>query len=64
METLALALALNHYETADGSRQTAVSPALHRLPAAVRHLPYLFITYAVEIEGDAPLFFFAEAVDD
>ncbi len=45
METLALAVVLNH-ETADGGRRS------------------LFITYAVEIEGDTPLTFFPEAVDD
>ena len=26
--------------------------------------PFLFVTYAVEIEGEAPLIFIAEAVDD
>ncbi len=64
METFALALALNHYETAVGSRQSAVAPARISLPSALRALPSCFITFAVEIEGDAPLYFFAEAVDD
>lgn len=64
METLALALALNHYETAVGSRQTAVPSAHIPLPSAVCGLPTCFITFAVEIEGDTPLYFFAEAVDD
>ena len=64
METLALALALNHYETAFDSRPAAVAPVRIPLPAAICGLPTCFITFAVEIEGDAPLYFFAEAVDD
>lgn len=78
METLALTVFVNQ-ETAVGSRQSAVTPTRYPLPSAVCGLPTCFITFAVEIEGDAlrrsaaspaqddtatPIYFFAEAVDD
>ena len=37
------------------------------MPRALPHrfeTPFLFVTYAVEIEGEAPLIAVAEAVDD
>ncbi len=70
METPVLAALLNQ-ETADHGPQTAVPPTRVQLRSAVRGLPsalcgvrFVFVTYAVEIEGDAPLFCFAEGVDD
>ncbi len=63
METLALTAFVNH-QTADGSRQPAVPATRIVLPPALRRLPSLFITFAVEIEGDAPLYFVTEAIDD
>jgi hypothetical protein len=41
----------------------AAAPTRLRAAAVVRPR-FAFVTYAVEIEGDAPLWFFAEAVDD
>ncbi len=63
METLVLAALLNH-ETADHGLQTAVLPTRAQLRSAVRGLQSVFVTCAVEIEGDAPQFCFAEGVDD
>ena len=64
METLAFALVLNHREAADGGPQTAVPHTRLQPRSAVGGLRSQLITYAVEIEGDAPLIAFAEAVDD
>lgn len=64
METLSLAVVMNH-ELADRGPQTAFLAAGVRLRSVVRDLPSpLFITYAIEIEGEAPLCFCTEAVDD
>jgi hypothetical protein len=64
METLSLAVVMNH-ELADRGPQTAFLAAGVRLRSVVRGLRSpLFITYAIEIEGEAPLSFCTEAVDD
>lgn len=63
METPALAAFLNQ-ETADHGSHGATLPTRIVLRSAVRGLRSLFITYAIEIEGDTPLYFYAEGVDD
>jgi hypothetical protein len=63
METLVPAAFLNQ-ETAGRGSQTAVPLTRVRLRSAVCGLPSLFITCAVEIEGDTPLYSYVEGVDD
>lgn len=63
METLALAVVLNH-ETANRRSPTAVPPICIQRRSADGGPRSPFITYAIEIEGHTPLTFFAEAVDD
>ena len=65
METPVLAALLNH-QTADVRRDAQQRDRSSRPRESERTAvrPYVFITCAFEIEGDAPLFLFAEAVDD
>lgn len=63
METLVLAAFLNP-QIADRGSQTAVPPTRIQPRSAVCGLRSLFINYAIEIEGDTPLYFHAEGVDD
>jgi hypothetical protein len=64
METPVLVMHLNQ-ETAYRSPQIAVPPTRGRLRSAVRGpRTAIWIDYALEIEGDTPLTFLAEAVDD
>ena len=63
METLVFAAFLNQ-ETADRGSQTAVLPTRVQPPSAVGGLWSLFITCALEIDGDTPFYCYAEGVDD
>ena len=51
-------LRLAHIESTEIAR-----PTPRALPRRAE-TPFVFVTYAVEIEGEAPLIFIAEAVDD
>ena len=51
-------LRLAHIESIEIAR-----PAPRALPRRLEN-PFAFVTYAVEIEGEAPLIFIAEGVDD
>lgn len=63
METLLLATVLNH-DTAMRSAQCAAPVRSLRSARFAMPARFAFVTYAVEIEGDAPLYFFAEGTDD
>ena len=43
---------------------TTQTRAAFRVPRSMVRPTFAFITYAVEIEGEAPLIAFAESVDD
>ncbi len=64
MESLLLLPVMNHEDAMRSAQCAAPVRSLRTARRATPAARFVFVTYAVEIEGDAPLYFCAEGTDD